>query len=737
MRAAVVASVLIAFASPVVLAQSADEPALIRGIGCWPEAVSPFEPDGLELQPIELTTGGADIEDDGKAVFSGPVSMRSGDMSLEAASASYDRKSGVFLAEGGIAFRNGASRVSGESVRYDATQGLFTFTDGDFELPFTPARGSAASMELSRTGYLQLEKVVYTSCPAGNNDWLLKARSLKIDAESGRGTARGASLRFKNVPFLYVPYFTYPVTDERKSGLLFPKVGSSNQRGFELETPVYWNIRPNMDATFIPHYMGKRGLQLGTEYRFLTRRHDGILWGDLLPNDDETGEDRWQYDVRTQSFLPWAWRSTIKATGVSDDNYYEDMTSSRQLSSQTNLERKLDLEQYTRNWSLFLRVRDFQTIDPEILPEDEPYAQMPQLVADGSWRNGLLGLDYKLGTEAVYFHRKDNINETKPNGARLHVQPEVALPLEYNGFYLTPEIALDYAGYQLDGLPAGQNDSPSRSAPIANIDSGAIFDRLAGKSNQLLITLEPRVQYTYIPFRDQSDIPIFDTIVPDFNLVQLFRKNRFIGYDRLGDTNQLSAGITSRVLDSSGGRQLLALTIGQTRYFETGQVTLSDDDPETFDTSNYIAELSIRAWRNWTAGVELQYDATNDRTARTSARVQYKPDDSKAINLGYRYVRESLEQVDVAAAWAISEQWSAIARYNYSLLEDKPLDQFVGLEYESCCWAIRVLGRRSVARSTGQSDSSISFQFELKGFSNVGSSSITGLERDILDDRSR
>jgi LPS-assembly protein len=726
-RAVATATPFIALISSVVCAQAPAPAESVRGISCWADTVPMRVDEELREDVIEMTTGDADIASNGNAIFKGPVTMRSRDISLTADSATYDSESATFTAQGGIEFQDGTNKLTGASASYDTRAEKFSFTEGEFEVPQIPARGAASKLEASSSGYLRLDNVLYTSCPAGNDDWILKARSIEIDNDKGVGTARGASLAFKGVPFIYVPYFTYPVSDERKSGLLFPKVGTSDRRGFELQTPFYWNIRPNMDATIIPRYMSRRGMQIGTEYRFLARNHQALLWGDYLADDKETKTDRWQYDVETESFLPKEWRATIRATGVSDDQYFEDMSSNRQLTSRTNLDRRVDIERYTRNWSMFFRVQDFQTIDPAILPEDEPYAQLPQFVADGAWRDGLLGLDYKLGTEATYFYRKESTQ-----GARVHVQPEIALPLDYRGLYLTPEIAYDYTAYQLQDQPVDQPDNPSRGAPIASVDTGAVFDRLSGKNGQLLVTLEPRAQYTYIPFRDQSDIPVFDTVVPDFNLVQLFRKNRFIGYDRLGDTNQLSAGITSRVLDSGDGRELLAVTIGQTRYFDTGLVTLPDEAPNSIDASNYIAELDIRTWKNWNTGVELQWDSEQRKTDRSSLRLQYRPGEAKAINVAYRYVRDSVEQTDFSFAWPLGQKWSAIGRYNYSLRDDKALDRFAGLEYETCCWAISLLGQRSVVRSSGESDTSISFQFALKGLSNVGSGSATTLERDIL-----
>jgi LPS-assembly protein len=722
---------IIVLFSVAVSAQTVDSADSVRGIACWPEPEALLTAEDLAAdEAIEVTTGDADIAGDGSAQFTGPITMRAGPRLLRADNANFDAKTSIFAAEGGIEFVDGEGRVTGDSVRYDTLNGVFTFTNGTFELPKARARGTATTLEISRAGYLQLEDVQYSSCPLGNDDWLLKAKSIEIDANEGRGTARNATLRFKKVPILYLPYFTYPVSDERKSGLLFPKIGNSDRRGFELETPFYWNIRPNMDATIVPHYMSERGLQLGTEYRFLTRSTEGDLWGDYLQDDDETGEDRWRYDIESESFVPWQSRATLRATGVSDDNYFVDFSSNRQKNSLTALDRRLDLERYGGVWSLFFRVQDFQTIDPAIQPEDEPYAQLPQFVANGEWRDGLLGLDYRLETEAVYFHRKDSVN-----GARLHVQPEISLPIKNRGFYLMPEVALDYTGYKLQDQPVDQPDDPSRAAPIGSIDTGAIFERLSGKNNGLLVTLEPRALYTYIPFRDQSDIPIFDTILPDFNLVQLFRKNRFIGYDRLSDTNQLSVGISSRVLDSGNGREILTATIGQTRYFDTGNVTLPGIPSTSIDASNYIAELDIRAWEKWNAGLELQWDSERDRTDRSSVRLQYKPGQEKAINVGYRYVRDSLEQADLSFAWPIKDSWKFIGRYNYSIPEQAALDRFAGIEYESCCWAIRLLGRRSkITRDSRESDTSVSFQFELKGFSNVGSGSIGDLERGILGD---
>jgi LPS-assembly protein len=699
----------------------------MRGIGCWPELPAAEYSEAYSEDLIEMTSGGADIQVNGDATFTGPIEIRNRARSLKSASATFNKETETFSAVGGIEYQDQLNKVIGESVSYNTQTGLLIFTNSEFVVGEVPARGTADKLEISEAGKLEIQKVTYTSCPEGNNDWVLRAKSLEIDADKGMGTARGASIAFKGVPFFYWPYFTYPVSDNRKSGLLFPKLGSSDQRGFEFTQPIYWNISPGMDATIVPHYMSDRGLQLGTEYRYLTRNNKGLLWGDYLKEDDLTGEDRWRYDVKTTTMLPWEWRARINAEGVSDENYFEDMNSNISQTSQVALRRQAGLEYYDSVWTMFMQVQDFQTLDPLIPQSDEPYTEAPQIVANAYWRDGPIGLEYGFDSEATYFTRDESVK-----GLRAHVRPKIALPLQSRGVYLVPEAELDYTAYSLEDQAAGDPSNPDRMAPILSVDSGAKFERLSGKNNGAIITIEPRAQYVYIPYREQDDIPIFDTIRPDFNLVQVFRKNGFVGYDRLSDTNQVSLGLTSRVLDTSTGQELFKATIAQSRFLETSEVTLPGELPGDVRQSSYIAEVGARIWGNWNADARYQYNADSGASERSSIRFQYSPEDDRAVNLSYRYVRNSVEQTDVSFAWPIIKGWSAIGRYNYSLLEKQPLDEFLGLEYSSCCWGIRLVGRKSVARSTGEQDTSISFQFVLKGFSGIGSQATESLRRDIL-----
>ena len=676
---------------------------------------------------VEMTSGNATISGTGDAKFTGPIKLRSGNRTLTAGNASFKSATGNLTVTDEVTYRDPETRVSGDSASFNTVSGQFNFKEAEFELQGVPARGTASAINVNPSGTLELKKVTYTTCAVGNDAWMLRAGEIEIDQASGMGTARHARLVFKGVPFLYWPYFTYPVTDERKSGLLIPEIGTSGPRGFELVTPYYWNIAPQYDATFVPRYMSKRGMQLGSEFRYLTKRNDGVLWGDYLPDDDKTGEDRWRYLMLLQSMLGRGWRATADAEGVSDSGYFQDLTNGQTSTSQTNLERSLFVEWYNLNWSVLLRYQAYQTLDDAIQPDERPYQRAPQLAIDGEWKDGLLGLDYRLVTDTTYFYRKESVQ-----GLRLHLLPEISLPFERNSFYLTPKAALFHSQYQLEDRAVGLLDDPDVTAPLLSLDTGVVLERTAGSNQKWLVTLEPRAQYVYVPFEEQADLPVFDTIFPDLTLVQLFRRNRFIGYDRIGDTNQLTLGLTSRFLDTSTGRERLTATLGGTRFFTGRNVVLPGDLPTEENSSDYIAEISVNLYRNWNVDVAYQWNTAAHETTRAEARLQWRPGQTSVMNLGYRFRRDRLEQADVSFSFPAGDRWNFVGRYSYSLRDHEPLDQFLGIEYETCCWGIRMVARREIKRDSGETNNSFSIQLELKNFTSVGNSADSLLGRGIL-----
>ncbi len=676
---------------------------------------------------IEVTSGHAEFQLGGDAVFSEQITLSSGNRLLSADSAQFDQAAGIFSVDGSVEYRDPEIRIRATRAEYNQRTEEVFFNDAQFELWSVPARGTADEIKVEKAGILRLKAVTYTSCPEGNNDWTLRASKIRIDQTLGIGTARNARLNFKGVPILYFPYLSYPVTNQRKSGWLIPDFGTSQTRGIEFEMPYYWNIAPQYDATIVPHYMSRRGLQLKSEFRYLAPGYDGVLTGEYLPDDDATNTHRALAAWRHESNFTTTWRGTVDATHVSDPNYFEDLSSGLAATSQTHLRRRMDLNFYNNVWSGLLRLEDYQTIDPTIAAIDEPYRTLPKLAIRGFTPEGFLGLQYEVEGELAYFDR--NVGVT---GLRGHIMPEIALPLTVAGVHFEPAAAYDYTAYSLNNTASGARDNPSRNAPVLGFNVTSTFERLTSKRNWLQ-TLEPRVLYTYIPHRNQDDLPVFDTIEPDLDIVQLFRKNRFVGYDRLGNTNQLAIGITTRLIDASDGDEFLTATIGEILYFSDRSVILPGGTPADSSSSDYLLEFTMKLLEHWRMKLGYQYSSDEREAKLADARLSYRSGDNKIANISYRYRRDILEELDVSAAWSVADHWNLVGRYDYSIFDQKPLERLVGIEYETCCWAVRTVWRRNLARRTGESDTSISLQLILKGFGSSDSSADRLLDRGILD----
>jgi LPS-assembly protein len=369
--------------------------------------------------------------------------------------------------------------------------------------------------------------------------------------------------------------------------------------------------------------------------------------------------------------------------------------------------------------------QDYQTIDEAISPEFEPYRRLPQIRVNGYWPDSLLGLNYGFDSELVYFDR-----DVGATGWRFNAAPSVELPIERPGWFIRPGVKLDHTQYDLKNREAGEAREPTRTLPIASVDMGLHFERMLNGGSDRTQTLEPRILYVHVPYREQSDLPVFDTIIPDLNLVQLYRENRFLGVDRITDTDQLSVGVTSRIMETSSGRELMSATIGQALYLSEQGVSLPDQATISGDSSDYIAELRFLIYENLNFDVGHQW--SDSGTTQSEARLQYRPASNKILNLAYRFRRQSLEQGDISWSWPLTQNWNFVGRYNYSFSDREPLEQFYGLEYESCCWGLRLISRRYISTRDGTRDSSIGLQLVLKGMTSVGTAADRLLERGIL-----
>ena len=680
--------------------------------------------DNPETILLEAGTFEAQLGDSPAASMTGGVLLRRDDKIAGADSARYDPDQRALFLEGRVRYEDPGTQILSRSAEFGYELGRIRFEGAEFSLGDSNSRGAAEKLEINQTGTLILGGVEYTTCPRDSEDWLLQGKSIELDTSEGIGTAKGMKLRFKGVPIIYLPYISFPISDARKSGLLTPEIGSSGRSGNELRVPFYWNIAPNYDATITPRLLTSRGLQLETAFRYLTEKSEGRITADYLPDDDIVDRSRHQVNVTHRTNFGRGWRNRLNYREVSDGQYFEDLGGSLSVSSITHLDRHVRFDFYSERLSFLAQAQDYQTIDEAILPSDRPYQRIPQLVLSANLPASVFR--FGLNSELVNFDRDVGVT-----GWRFNAAPSLAVPFRRPGWFFVPAIELDYTRYELENTLPGEATEITRTVPISSIDTGLVLERTAAGSGRIQ-TLEPRLLYVNIPFRDQQDLPVFDTITPDINLVQLYRKNRFLGVDRIGDTEQASFGVTSRILDVSSGRELMSATIGQTRYFGDREVALPGMPAATFERSDYIAQLRFLLLRNVNFGFGHQWGTGQSGVTKSEARLQYRPASNKIVNLSYRYRRESLEQGDVSWTWPVAKRWNFVGRYNFSFRDQEALEQFFGLEYESCCWGLRLVSRRHISTRDGTRDSSVGLQLVLKGMTSVGTAADKLLERGIL-----
>lgn len=683
-------------------------------------AAEPTRPDASA--PIDVSSDEARLGVQGDAVLTGNVRVRQGDREIRADSVEYDAGRNAFRVRGKVEYRDPIVRATGGSGEYSGADGA-RFEGAQFELPQRPARGAARDMRLDTSGLITLDEVRFTTCPADDEDWIIRAKRIELDTRGRNGTGRDASVEFLGVPILYLPYISFPLGNERKSGFLFPSVGYTSRSGVQASVPYYWNIAPPLDLTFQPTAYSSRGLNLGAEFRYLSVANRGVAELDYLPSDRVADLDRHRALWLHTTALPADWRLTIEAQDVSDPGYFEDFAQGAEGTSTAFLERIARVSYRDEYWRVQGYFQEFQTISEDLPRDERPYASVPRLLASGATLLGGSPLRAGLDAELVNFHR--SVGTT---GWRLDAEPSLSLDLARPGYYVRPTAGYRYTRYELADTPPGDETSPQRSMPFASLDAGLLLERFTGADGARRLTLEPRALYLYTPFRDQSRLPVFDSGIPDLNFVQLFRNNRYVGADRVGDANQISLGLQSALFDARSGSRFVSATIGQTYYFESPKVLLPGEQPRRRGASDLIAQLGLTAYRHWNVDVGVQWNPDETREERSQARVQYRPAPDQVANLIYRSQRDRLQQAEASAAWPVGERWNVFGRWVYDLQESQSNDRFVGVEYKSCCWRLRAIGRRFVSNRTGEQDTGIYVQLELNGLSSVGSAADSFLE---------
>jgi LPS-assembly protein len=703
---------------------------------------------------VDVTSAGIEAKttdaDTSLATLKGPVTIRQGNRTLSASTAIYDSANQSFDVAGNVVYRDPQLTVSGDTANWRPDLGG-AFGNADFEIPARPARGHADTIAVDAKGRLELAHVDYTACPLTHRDWLLHAKHIDIDQEAQEGFGRSVRLDFMGVPILYLPIISFPVGDARKSGFLFPSFGQSGRNGFEVAAPYYWNLAPNYDATLTPGYLTKRGATFGTEFRFLTDNSRGDFHDDWVPYDSDARRDRDLLKFVERTDFTSRLRFDTNVNYASDSAYFEDFGQGPEGTSVTYLSRIARLTYLDSHWRAVGLIEQYQTIDQTVAQADRPYTRAPQITVNGRWNTGT-GPGFEFRAEAVNFTR--DVTESpgtavQPGtvilpavglrgssffarnidiqGGRYDVEPTASWTFQSPGAYLIPALAWRATRYALRDDP-GADSAPAFSAPIATLDTGLTFERTSGS---ILQTLEPRALYTYIPYREQSQLPIFDTGLPDLNLIQLFRSERYVGGDRLGDANQVALGATTRYVDVGSGKQLLSATLGQIYYFTPPRVLLPTETASAASTSDLVSQVDISAYKHWNVLLGEQWDPHTQRSDLSEIRLQYKPTWDRVANFGYRYRRGLLDQLDGSFAWPIANSWNVYARHVYSLRDRAAIESLGGFEYQACCWRLRLVARRYVSSFTGTRDTGISLQLELNGLSSVGERADAFLGRSI------
>jgi LPS-assembly protein len=631
----------------------------------------------------------------------------------------------VIEARGNVLFQEPRLTVSAPQGSLNLDSGALWVERARYRIPERHARGEAAEARREQPDVLELEQASFTTCPSGDDAWKLVASRVTLDRAEGIGTARHARFEVRGVPVLYTPYVRFPIDDRRRSGFLTPSIGSTSRSGFQLVLPLYLNLAPNYDATLTGRYLEERGLQGIGELRYLLPGHSGRLAVALL-DDGKAERLRSRFDFQHRSRLTGRWTADLRYQSVSDQRYFTDLGDTLGQTSRTHLARYANLQYSAGTWRLLAQAQDFQTIDPDIAPVNYPYQRLPRLDLLGRDPRGPWGLDTAWHGEWVRFGHAE-----KTTGMRLDGSLEVRRPFEQPAWHVTPTAGFRVTGYALDGDPS--DERPLRALPYGAVEAGLAFER-PWSNGTLVQTLEPRARYLYVPYADQTDIPIFDTNLFDFSYAQLFRNNRFSGADRVGDANQLSLALESALLHPATGRVLAGAGLGQIVYFSDRRVTLPGRPPDTARFSNLVGEAYMEFGGGWRLQGELQWDPEAALLDRAAVAMRYRDPEQRLFNLAYRERFGVLQLFDVSMALPITRHLRGVARWSYDLRNDNTQDALAALEYDTCCWALRLALRRVFRGDIDGDPYNDSFQFQLvlKGFTSIGDDIDALLARDVV-----
>lgn len=761
-------------------------------------------------QAVQIDAQSGDIHSDGLSTFNGDVSVTQPGRWLRADTLQLWRNAQTQSIEradmqGLVLLREPSKLTVGNSASIKLNQGQGTYYDVIYRmaLPLQPiiltpidshscsvhgvvTQGKAARFMQLGKGLYRLRNATYSTCSPTNSSWHLKAKTIDLNNQSGRGVAHSAVIYAHQIPVFYTPYFNFPLDKRRMTGFLSPTYGNSTTGGIYVSTPFYWNLAPQTDMTVTPSLYSKRGTQLATTNRYLTQSSKGEISMAALPNDQafssfqssapaeypqstypsltrllNDDNDRWYYSLKDETHLNSHWQGHVDYTQVSDDYYQEDFNLPSLTTAQ--LLQQADMSYSNTHWNGRLMLQNYQTLHPvNLLSNSNQYKRMPDLSVNANYPD-VHYFDYNFIGQSVYFTRSLNPGETynsdsgqPTSGTRVNLQPGITLPFVAPAGYVKPTLQLQSTQYNLQNQTTGYDPDVNRSLPIFNIDSGLYFDRDTqwfGTDYQQ--TLEPRLYYLYVPYQDQYELPLFDTGSQPFTFDQLFTTNRFTGIDRMGDANQVSLALTTRFLDSDSGMEKAKFGVGRIFYAENRRVMLCTtpgctdssytmgSTSSTESASPIVGLANYNLNKDWSATGNLAWDPIYHQTENGNVSFQFKPKPNHIINVGYNFIRygdqnspatesptdpsNNLNQLGGSFVWPLTPSWQAMASWNYNISHDHSQTFLYGVTYNACCYAVRLSVGKTFTALNGDGNpmynQQVYLQLVLKGMGGVGTSS--------------
>ena len=650
----------------------------------------------IDTNAINIFSSSTDIVKDKYARFSGGVTLINKNQSIKANEIEVNRETATMHAQGDIHFQNQGIDIFASQLNANEGTKKTVLLDSSYQLNKNPGHGSAGTISVNADGTLVLKDSSFTTCYGEKPDWQLKASEINISTAENHGEVINARFSLFDIPVLYLPYFSFPVTNERKSGFLYPKISSSGNSGLEIELPYYWNIAENMDATITPRYMSKRGTQLLTEFRYLSGEQNGAINIEYLNKDNEIkSNDDARYLARLQHVGSFSenYRAYVDYTTISDDNYLVDINSNQHSSNDAYLYQIAELAYFADNWQAKVQLQDFEVLGDHA----SSYKTVPHIELNSYQTLPFLNGQFDIYSEITRFESNDL---TLPEADRYHIEAGATFPISTPAWFLNSEFKLLQTSYNQTRIQANSqlDKEVSRTLPKVRFHGGINFDReMVMFNSDFTQTLEPQLQYLYIPEEDQSNIGVYDTTALQDDYNGLFRDQRFSGLDRIAQANQYSWGITSRILNPEN-KEVFHLSLGRIVYLNDSNIF--SDKEYLVEKSALASEFFLQLNNKWQFSADMQYNTENNTTNRSQTRLDYYLNKNQTIQLNHRYTRNvsgsSLEQASVLTNFAINKDWQFVGRLTQDLQNKRSLESYVGLQYESCCWAIRFAYHRHI-----------------------------------------